>query len=60
MQLVLICLAVGFLTFGINLVFDFSHDFILKSFSIIFWRVVFSFATHNSLLPNAMYNSPLT
>ena len=49
----LISLAVGFLTFGISLVYDFSHDFILKSLSIIFWSAVCSFPTHISLLPSS-------
>ena len=42
----LICLAVGFLTIGISLVYDFPHYFIFKSLSIIFWSVVCSFPTH--------------
>ena len=43
----------GFLTFGINFVFNFSNYF------IIFGSAVFSFATVISLHPNALYNSPL-
>ena len=31
-----------------------------QSVEIIFWSAVCSFPTHISLLPNALYNSPLT
>ena len=53
------CLAVDFLPFSINLVFDFSYDLIFKSLSIIFWNAFCNVFTHILPSPSALYRSPL-